>query len=101
MVPLTLDNLDDLPGRCRRCVSWELPEHLGEQAAEFGDTEFEKEAWVSGVMLDWGSCGQIVYVDGVPAGFALYAPPDGGAARRRLPDLPGQRRRGAADDART
>jgi GNAT superfamily N-acetyltransferase len=27
------------------------------------------------VLLEWGSCGKIVYVDGVPAGYALYAPP--------------------------
>jgi len=27
------------------------------------------------VLLDWGSCGRLLYVDGAPAGFALYAPP--------------------------
>jgi hypothetical protein len=27
------------------------------------------------VLLEWGSCGKIAYVDGAPAGFALYAPP--------------------------
>ena len=31
---LTLDNLDDLPKRCRRCVFWELSENLSKQAAE-------------------------------------------------------------------
>ncbi|HEY7043457.1 MAG TPA: GNAT family N-acetyltransferase, partial [Nocardioidaceae bacterium] len=24
----------------------------------------------------WGSCGQLLYVDGQPAGFAMYAPPE-------------------------
>ena len=33
---LNLDNLDDLPKRCRRCVFWELPSSLGKQAADFG-----------------------------------------------------------------
>ena len=72
---LTLDNLDDLPGRCRRCVVWELDPVARERAEESGDPGLEKEAWVSSVLLDWGSCGKIVYVDGVPAGYALYAPP--------------------------
>ncbi len=72
---LTLDNLDDLPRRCRRCVFWELDPVSGARATEVGDPELEKEAWVSAVLLEWGSCGKIVYVEGVPAGFVLYAPP--------------------------
>ncbi|EST28892.1 hypothetical protein M878_21805 [Streptomyces roseochromogenus subsp. oscitans DS 12.976] len=35
----------------------------------------EKEAWISAVLLDWGSCGRVVYVDDLPVGFVLYAPP--------------------------
>lgn len=35
----------------------------------------EKEAWISAVLLEWGSCGRVVYVDEVPVGFVLYAPP--------------------------
>jgi hypothetical protein len=35
----------------------------------------EKEAWVSQTLLEWGSCGKIAYVDGMLAGFVLYAPP--------------------------
>ena len=27
------------------------------------------------MLLEWGSCGKIAYVDGVPAGYVLYAPP--------------------------
>jgi hypothetical protein len=46
-----------------------------ERAEEAGDTALEKEAWVSNVLLEWGSCGKIAYVDGVPAGYVLYAPP--------------------------
>src|ERR1700742_2721802 len=72
---LTLDNLDDLPYRCRRCVFWELDPISGARAAEVGDPGLEKEAWVSGVLLEWGSCGKIIYVEGVPAGFVLFAPP--------------------------
>jgi GNAT superfamily N-acetyltransferase len=72
---LTLDNLDDLPRRCRRCVFWELDPVAGERAVQAGDPALEKEAWVSATLLDWGSCGKLVYVDGAPAGYVLYAPP--------------------------
>ena len=74
LVNITLDNLDDLPRRCRRCVFWELDPVGGARAAETGDTELEKEAWVSAVLLEWGSCGKICYVDGVPAGYVMFAP---------------------------
>ncbi|MEV5599987.1 GNAT family N-acetyltransferase [Streptomyces sp. NPDC052299] len=75
LVPLTLDNLSDLPRRCRSCVFWELDPVSGEAAVKSGTSDREKEAWISGVLLEWGSCGRVVYVDDVPAGFVLYAPP--------------------------
>ncbi len=74
-VNITLDNLDDLPLRCRTCVFWELDPLAWDRAVEAGDTGFEKESWVSATLLDWGSCGKIAYVDGVAAGFLMYAPP--------------------------
>jgi GNAT superfamily N-acetyltransferase len=75
VVSFTLDNLDDLPGRCRKGVFWELDPVSGERAQEAGDPALEKEAWVSAMLLEWGSCGKLLYVDGVPAGYVLYAPP--------------------------
>jgi GNAT superfamily N-acetyltransferase len=75
LASITLDNLDDLPRRCRRCVFWELDPVARARAEEAGDTEFEKEAWVSATLLEWGSCGKIAYVDGVPAGYVMFAPP--------------------------
>ncbi|MFJ4500732.1 GNAT family N-acetyltransferase [Streptomyces sp. NPDC088864] len=75
LVPLTLDNLPDLPRRCRSCVFWELDPVSGEAAVKNGTADREKEAWISGVLLEWGSCGRVLYVDDVPAGFVLYAPP--------------------------
>jgi hypothetical protein len=80
IVNITLDNLDDLPPKCRKCVFWELGP-IGRVRAEgpadskMGDPELEKESWVSSVLLEWGSCGKVAYVDGVPAGYMLYAPP--------------------------
>src|SRR5262244_2961236 len=75
LASITLDNLDDLPPKCRRCVFWELDPVSQARAIEVGDPALEKEAWVSSVLLEWGSCGKIVYVDGVPAGYLTYAPP--------------------------
>src|ERR1700689_1695796 len=75
LVNITLDNLDDLPPRCRACVFWELDPIAGARAAEAGEPGLEKESWVSSVLLEWGSCGKILYVDGVPAAYVLFAPP--------------------------
>ncbi|MFI6447602.1 GNAT family N-acetyltransferase [Kitasatospora sp. NPDC050543] len=75
IAPLTLDNLADLPTTCRSCVFWELDPVSAREAVESGKPELEKEGWISAVLLEWGSCGRIVYVDDAPAGFVLYAPP--------------------------
>ena len=75
LVPLTLDNLQDLPQRCRSCVFWELDPVSGEAAVKGGTAAVEKESWISAVLLDWGSCGRVVYVDDAPVGSVLYAPP--------------------------
>ena len=72
---VTLDNLDDLPHKCRRCVFWELDPVSHTRAQAAGDPALEKEAWISSTLLEWGSCGKIAYVDGAPAGYVLYAPP--------------------------
>ena len=88
MAPLTLDNLGDLPKRCRSCVFWELSPQVGEQASRFGAPELEKEAWVSEVLLEWGSCGRVVAVQGVPAGYVMYAPPSAVPRAAELPSGP-------------
>jgi GNAT superfamily N-acetyltransferase len=75
LASITLDNLGDLPPRCRSCVFWELDAVGRAKAHEIGDPVLEKEAWLSSVLLQWGGCGKIAYVDGVPAGYCLYAPP--------------------------
>jgi GNAT superfamily N-acetyltransferase len=75
LVSITLDNLSDLPTKCRNCVYWELDPVAGDRARDGGGAALEKEAWVSDTLLEWGSCGQLAYVDGAPAGYAMYAPP--------------------------
>jgi hypothetical protein len=75
LVNITLDNLEELPSRCRSCVFWELDPVGRDRAIEAGDPAFEKEAWVSATLLEWGSCGKLVQVENVTAGFIMYSPP--------------------------
>ena len=72
---LTLDTLADLPEDVRSCLHWELDPVRRGQVERAGAAVEEKEAWVSKVLLEWGSCGRVLYVDDQPAGFVLYAPP--------------------------
>ncbi|MFF0817763.1 GNAT family N-acetyltransferase [Rhodococcus sp. NPDC003318] len=73
--PLTLEGFDQLPRHARRCVFWEMDPAALHESRKYADPEFEKEAWLSMVMLEWGSCGQVATLEGYPAGCALYSPP--------------------------
>jgi GNAT superfamily N-acetyltransferase len=88
LVPLTLDNLSGLPSRCRDCVFWELDPVSGEAAVRSGQSALEKEAWISAVLLEWGSCGRVIYVDGQAVGYVLYAPPAYVPRSRAFPTSP-------------
>lgn len=72
---LSLDTLSDLPEQARTCVRWELEPVEAARLTDPEEALAEKEAWLSSVLLDWGSCGRILYVDDAPAGFIVYAPP--------------------------
>ncbi len=75
VVRLTLDHLEELTAPCRSCVFWQLdPVRRGRVEDVDRDSANEVDAWVSLVLREWGSCGRVVLVDGVPQGFALYAP---------------------------
>lgn len=83
---------------------WEVdPSTLGRDD-HLSDPEFEKEAWLSMVMLEWGSCGQVAVVcpeamsDEAAAtdpsaeepcvGYAFYAPPRAVPRARLFPTGP-------------
>src|SRR5665647_1811608 len=72
---LTLDRLRDLPDPCVSCIFWELDPALAAESIAGGEPGLDKESWLSSALLEWGSVGQIAYVDGVPAGYITYAPP--------------------------
>jgi hypothetical protein len=84
ITPLRLEAFEQLPKHARRCVFWEVDPSTLPGEDHLADPEFEKEAWLSMVMLEWGSCGQIVVqcdpdglsTDDAPClGYAFYAPP--------------------------
>lgn len=73
VVALTLDRFAELQAPCRTCLFWELdPVRRGRLSGE--ELAEEKDAWLSWVLRDWGSCGRVVLVDGNPVGYLLYVP---------------------------
>ncbi|MCH9721500.1 MAG: acetyltransferase [Actinomycetia bacterium] len=94
--PLRLAGFEQLPKHARQCVFWEVdPETL--RGDSLPDPEFEKEAWLSMVMLEWGSCGQIASpetadetddIDEPCIGYVLYAPPGAVPRAQRFPTGP-------------
>lgn len=74
VVRLTLDHLDDLPGACADCLFWEL-DPVRRNRVDDDEAAGEKAALLSVVLREWGSCGRVALVDGVPVGHAIYAPP--------------------------
>lgn len=109
--PLRLEGFEQLPKHARRCVFWEVDPETLNGADHLSDPEFEKEAWLSMVMLEWGSCGQVAVAapsgdsaslaalagdgdDGGDAaedaclGYVLYAPPRALPRAQRFPTGP-------------
>ena len=65
IVRLTLDNLEALPAPCRSCLFWE---NDPVRRSRVEDPDAEKDAWVSHVLREWGSCGRVALVDDEPVG---------------------------------
>ncbi len=73
MAQLSLDTLADLAPACRTCLRWELDAGAAQRAAAGGDPAFEKEAWLSSLLLTWGGAGRVAYVGEQPVGHASIA----------------------------
>lgn len=94
--PLRLEAFEQLPKHARRCVFWEVDPQTLDGGDYLPDPEFEKEAWLSMVMLEWGSCGQMATAaaDGPDdseepcLGYVLYAPPRAVPRAQRFPTGP-------------
>ena len=72
----------------RRCVFWEIDPARSGPENVLDDPTFEKEAWLSKVMLEWGSCGQLSRTAYGVNGSALYAPPSAVPRASLLPTSP-------------
>ncbi|CAN5368127.1 hypothetical protein BH09ACT8_BH09ACT8_04970 [soil metagenome] len=101
ITPLRLEAFEQLPKHARRCVFWEVDPAIVGRDDHLADPEFEKEAWLSMVMLEWGSCGQVASlpagtkatgnITGTEAqcqGYVLYAPPHAVPRAQRFPTAP-------------
>ncbi|ORB31169.1 acetyltransferase [Mycolicibacterium parafortuitum] len=102
ITPLRLEAFEQLPKHARRCVYWEVDPDIVGSGDSLSDPEFEKEAWLSMVMLEWGSCGQLVvecrdtsddeppaFSDDDPClGYVFYAPPRSVPRAVRFPTGP-------------
>ncbi len=94
--PLRLEAFEQLPKHARRCVFWEVDPQTLDGGDYLPDPEFEKEAWLSMVMLEWGSCGQTATAtvddpgdsDEPCLGYVLYAPPRAVPRAQRFPTGP-------------
>lgn len=94
--PLRLEGFEQLPKHARQCVFWEVDPQTLARGDQLADPEFEKEAWLSMVMLEWGSCGQVAAEETDDAddddepclGFILYAPPRAVPRAYRFPTGP-------------
>ncbi len=96
ITPLRLEAFEQLPKHARRCVFWEHdPATHGDQD-HLAEPVLENEAWVSLVMLEWGTCGQVATP--IPddrsqseppcLGYVLYAPPRAVPRAHRFPTAP-------------
>lgn len=103
--PLRLEAFEQLPKHARRCVFWEVDPSTLRGDDHLADPEFEKEAWLSMVMLEWGSCAQLavvcatepgqqdpdraeVFTDDPCVGYVFYAPPGAVPRARMFPSGP-------------
>lgn len=87
VVRLTTDHLDDLPAPGPTCLAWEM-DPVRRARLDVDQRREAKLDWVSRVLLEWGSCGQVLLVDGAVEGFIFYAPPFFTPGADALPTAP-------------
>ena len=96
VAPFELAMFQSLPLHSRRCVFWEVVSDeefdadLTPSRTPNDGSEFDKEAWASGVLLEWGTCGQVAVesTTGRMVGTAFYAPPGQVPRAGRFPTGP-------------
>ena len=73
IVRLTVDHLAALEAPTRECLFWEL-DPVRRARVPAHERAAEKEAWLSEVLREWGSCGRVALVDDRPVGYVVYVP---------------------------
>jgi len=73
ILPLTLDRLAAVDAPCRACLFWEL-DPVRRSRVPVDEAAATKEAWLSEVLREWGSCGRVAVVDDSVVGFLIYVP---------------------------
>lgn len=103
VVSLELENFEALPLHSRRCVFWEVdrsgtspaldsvitsPSTVGDFVGP--ESEFDKEAWLSGLLLEWGVCCQVAIEPTTErvVGAAFYSPPGRVPRAQHFPTAP-------------
>jgi GNAT superfamily N-acetyltransferase len=84
---LTTETLDDIPGRCRACLFWELGvtrpiDRTDDELA--GDAALQKLAWWRSTELETGPPGRVIRIDGEFAAYCAFAEPEAYAPRLAL-----------------
>ena len=87
VVRLTVDHLAALEAPTRECLSWEL-DPVRRARVPAHERAAEKEAWLSEVLREWGSCGRVALVDDRPVGYVVYVPPALAPGASALPTSP-------------
>ncbi len=88
--PLTLDHLTQVNEPCRSCLFWSNDPVSRARLGPGEETEV-REAWLSFVLREWGSCGRVALIDSQVVGHAIYAPQvylPGSAAMATAPPSP-------------
>lgn len=73
LTPDRLAELGEVGSPCRDCLVWEL-DPVRRSRVDAGDAGAEKQAWLSEVLREWGSCGRVAVVEDRPVGYVGYAP---------------------------
>ena len=68
------DNFKDIPRPCKYCLYWQTSNSFDEETLK-PEMENKKREWFSKVSREFGNCGLIAYLSGVPLGFVQYGPP--------------------------
>jgi GNAT superfamily N-acetyltransferase len=74
VLPVTVDNLPNIPDSCRKCGYWESADPAALGVASAGAAR-RKADWYRSVLADWGPGGKILVEGDQTLAYASYAPP--------------------------